>query len=116
MKLFNRKNINDPGKIIALPPMVHVITEPDRSRPCLARGRRAIFHRWVNSAHPLLPRGMEPGENARYYQYRRTEALVEYEDGTVARIFTSNIQFIDGGDFDKWDWDTLEAQYGTEKE
>lgn len=110
MKLGKRNKIAD------YPPVVHVITEPDRQRPCLARGRRAIFHRWVNSAHPLLPRGVEPGENARYYQYKRTEGLIEYEDGTVARVFPSDIQFIDGGDFDKWDWDALEAQYGTEKE
>lgn len=115
MKLFNCKNRTDPGVLISSPPMVHLITEPDRKRPCLERGRRAIFHRWINSAHPLLPRGMEPGENARYFQYRRTEALVEYEDGTMARVFPSDIQFIDGGDFDKWDWDALEVQRGTEK-
>lgn len=111
MKKSNTKKRADPGKTINLAPVVHVITEPDRRRPCLARGRRAIFHRWVNSAHPLLPRGTEPGENARYYQFRRTEALIEYEDGTVARVFPSDIQFIDGGDFDAWDWDALEAQH-----
>ena len=115
MKPSNKKRAGT-GKLIDLPPMVHVITEPDRKRPCLVRGRRAIFHRWVNSAHPLLPRDMEPGKNARYYQFRRTEALIEYEDGTVARVFPSDIQFIDGGDFDKWDWDALEARHGTEKE
>ena len=82
-------------------------TEGDPRRPCYVRGRRAIFHRWVNSAHPVLPRGEEPSENSRYYQFRRTEALVEYEDGTVARVFASNVQFADGGGFERYEWRPL---------
>ena len=82
-------------------------TETDKPRPCYARGRKALFHRWVNSAHPVLPRGEEPSENSRYFQFRRTEALVEFEDGTIGRIFPSNLQFVDGGDFDKYEWPPL---------
>ena len=81
--------------------------EGDQRRPCYVRGRRAIFHRWVNSAHPVLPRGEEPGENSRYYQFRRTEALVEYEDGTVARVFPSSLQFADSGGFERYEWRPL---------
>lgn len=108
--LFNRrkKDATGPGIIPPGQPVtvVQVVTpaEMDRLRPCYARGRKAIFHRWVNSAHPVLPRGEEPTEGSRYYQFRRTEALVEYEDGTMGRIFPSNLQFADGGDFDKFDW------------
>lgn len=116
MGAFNRKKNATAEKANDFPPLVHVITDQDPHRPCLVRGRRAIFHRWVNSAHPALPRGEQITENNRYYQFRRTEALVEYEDGTVARVYPSDVQFIDGGGFDAWDWDTLEAQHGTEKE
>lgn len=105
--LFDRMKKDDPGQATAQPPtIVQVVTptEMDRLRPCYAFGRKAIFHRWVNSAHPVLPRGEKLNESSRYYQFRRTEALVEYEDGTMGRIFPSNIQFADGGDFDKFDW------------
>lgn len=118
MGFFNRKNRNTeppkptPHTTIIIPDQI-----TDTRRPCWARGRRALFHRWVNSAHPVLPRGEEPGENARYYQFRNVTALVEYEDGTVARIFPDNIQFVDdGGGFDRFTWpgEKVEAQDGTE--
>ena len=105
--LFNRKKKDTADQAAVTRNTTVYMTLPeqqDRLRPCYARGRRAIFHRWVNSAHPVLPRGEEPAEGSRYYQFRRTEALVEYEDGTISRIFPSNIQFADGGDFDKFDW------------
>ena len=73
-------------------------------RPCIVGGRRAIFHRWVNSAHPVPPRGMEINESTRYFQFRRTEALVEYEDGTVDRVYHTEVKFVDGGAFSLFDW------------
>lgn len=109
--LFDRRKKDEPSQTPAQQPtIVQVVTpqEFDRLRPCYARGRKAIFHRWVNSAHPVLPRGEEPSESSRYYQFRRTEALVEYEDGTMGRIFPSNLQFVDGGDFDKFDWPAMD--------
>ena len=84
-------------------PMLAVYKEPE-VRPCMVCGRRAIFHRWVNSAHPVPPRGTEINENTRYYQFRRTEALVEYEDGTIDRVYPTEIRFVDGGAFDRFDW------------
>ena len=105
MGLFNRKKKDDTVKVINCQPVVKVITEPDNHRPCMVGDRRAIFHRWVNSANPVLPRGVEVTENSRYYQFRRTEALVEYEDGTVARVYPSEVRFVDGGDFGSWDWE-----------
>lgn len=73
-------------------------------RPCLVGGRRAIFHRWINTAHPVPPRGSEITESTRYFQYRRTEAIVEYEDGTVDRVYPTEIKFVDGGAFSLFDW------------
>lgn len=93
-----------------------IVTPEDQLRPCWVNGRKALFHRWVNNAHPVLPRGAELNENNRYFQFRRTEALVEYEDGTVGRIYPDAVQFADGGGgrFQDWAWTpaTQEAEYG----
>jgi hypothetical protein len=81
------------------------LVEDYEPRPCWVYGRRkALFHRWANNAHAQLPRGQEPGENARYYQYRATQAIVEYEDGTVDRVWPQDIQFADGGKFLEYEW------------
>ncbi len=81
-----------------------VIVEKVSYRPCYVKGRRAMFHRWANDARPQLPHGQEPGENARYYQFRSTKGLVEFEDGTVAAVWPNEIQFADGGVFHEYDW------------
>lgn len=73
-------------------------------RPCWVRGRKALFHRWAYSAHPVLPRGMTADANARYFQFRNTRALVEYEDGTMDRVYPTDIQFADGGRFQDYAW------------
>lgn len=73
-------------------------------RPCWVRGKKAIFHRWENTARPQLPRGEQPSETARYYQYRCTKAIVEYEDGTVDRVWPTDIQFADGDLFREREW------------
>lgn len=84
-------------------PLLVAYRDPEL-RPCFARGRKAIFHRWINSAHPVPPRGMELNDQTRYFQFRRTEALVEYEDGTIDRVYPTDLKFIDGGSFSKFDW------------
>ena len=82
-------------------------------RPCLVRDRLAIFHRWyetdVITLHfktllsqeskdratkeynetNILPNCMERDKT------RRIMALVEYEDGTVDEVFSTDIQFLD---------------------
>lgn len=114
MGLFNRKK-RTPTMEEALPQLqpLHVPSEElaynpeytaDQRRPCYVRGRRALFHRWINNAHPVLPRGVELNDNNRFFQFRRTEALVEYEDGSVERIFPSAVKFADGGQFDSFTW------------
>lgn len=82
-----------------------MLVEDYEPRPCWVYGKRkALFHRWANSARAQLPRGQEPGENVRYYQYRATQAIVEYEDGTVDRVWPQDIQFADGGKFMDYEW------------
>lgn len=124
MGFFKSKNQNTghplPYPEQLIPPQGTAIIIPeqiqDTRRPCWARGRKALFHRWVNSAHPVLPRGQEPDENSRYFQFRNVTALVEFEDGTVGRIYPNELQFADDGGFDKFTWpgESTEEQNGTE--
>lgn len=73
-------------------------------RPCIVKGRRAIFHRWTDSARPAKPRGMEDSEDTQRFQIWSVHGLVEYEDGTMARVWPSEVQFVDGGCFAEFDW------------
>jgi hypothetical protein len=81
-----------------------VITQATDYRPCYVNGRRALWHRWVNTARPQLPKGQEPDENARYFQFRSTHGLVEYEDGTLELVWPRDIQFADHGRFEDYAW------------
>ena len=74
-------------------------------RPCYVNGRKALFHRWVNTANPALPRNTDPNnEKAKFFQHRSTTGLVEYADGTLARVWPQEIRFADGGRFKECEW------------
>ena len=78
-------------------------------RPCYVNGRKALFHRWVNTANPALPKGVDPNEEkAKFFQHRSTTGLVEYEDGTLARVWPQEIRFADGGYFSEYEWIPIE--------
>ena len=78
-------------------------------RPCYANGRKALFHRWVNTANPTTPKGVDPSdEKVKFFQHRSTTGLVEFEDGTLARVWPQDIRFADGGRFDKCEWRPIE--------
>lgn len=87
---------------------IAVTMEPaDDRRPCWVRGKKAMFHCWVNAAHPVPPRNVpveQIDEKTRYFQFRSTTALVEFEDGTCARVYPNEIQFADGGRFEDYAW------------
>ena len=89
-----------------LSPVVRTVyAEETQQRPCYVKGRKAIFHRWANTANPCLPKGVEPeDEKARYFQYRSVQAIVEYMDGSVERVWPQDIEFADGGRFDEMTW------------
>ena len=112
MSIFRRKPTAAPQRSVepCCPEPLPVEFRTSELRPCIAGGRRAVFHRWINIAHPVPPRGSEITENTRYFQYRRTEALVEYEDGTVDRVFPTELQFLDGGAFARFDWSGADAE------
>ena len=80
-------------------------------RPCMVNGRRAIFHRWADSARPVAPRGVEENETAQRYQLHSVFGIVEYEDGTVDRVWPYEIQFIDHSEFDAYAWPEENLQY-----
>lgn len=129
MGFFNRRFKPEPLQEVAefVPPVFNIqavvpeevaVATPNL-RPCWVKGRRALFHRWVNNAHPVLPRGAERTDSNRHFQFRRTEALVEYEDGTVERVWPTVVQFADGGAFKDHTWLPMEEideeeQDGTE--
>ena len=85
------------------PPLSDVFTptaQPENARetnvrPCWVHNRKAVFHRWCDTARPVKPRGMEEDENAEYFQLYNVHGLVEFQDGTVARVWPQDIQFID---------------------
>lgn len=87
------------------------IVQENEYRPCWVRGKRALFHRWVNTAKPTLPKGQEPHEGARYYQFRNTQALVEFENGAVELIYPQQVRFVDGGHFKEYTWPEEEESY-----
>lgn len=74
-------------------------------RPCYVNGRKALFHRWINTANPTLPRGADPKDDrAKFFQHRSTTGLVEYADGTLDRVWPQDIRFADGGRFKTTEW------------
>lgn len=73
-------------------------------RPCFVNGRRALFHRWADSARPAKPYGQEDDENAPNYQLHSVQAIVEYDDGTVARVWPSALKFLPSEQFNDYAW------------
>lgn len=66
-------------------------------RPCYVDGKRAIFHRWADTARSVAPRGIDESTTDDRYQYWNVGGIVEFEDGSVRRVWPSAITFADGG-------------------
>jgi len=58
---------------------------------------RAMWHKWVDVAQ-AIPQSMLPGGHPAGI-IRDTLALVEYEDGTMAKVHPERVIFADYGDF-----------------
>ena len=79
-------------------------------RPCWVRGRRAIFHRWTDSARPVKPVSYDQETDDRMQKWS-VHGLVEYEDGRVEREWPNNIRFADSAEyFDSLAWEQMEAR------
>ena len=62
-------------------------------RPCMAKGNKAVFHRWVEHSYiqePGLTIGSPPGGQVSYLT-----ALVEFETGQVEEVRPNDIVFRD---------------------
>lgn len=100
-------------ELVAAIRSVVIRSQESEYRPCYANGRKALFHRWVNTANPALPKGVDAkDEKARFFQHRSTHGLVEFENGTVARVWPQDIRFVDGGYFAEFEW----PENGSEKD
>lgn len=64
----------------------HIIVE-NKLRPCVAIGRRGLFHKWEDKVDPASP---TRGEK------RYTVGIVELEDGSVIQAYPREIKFVDG--------------------
>lgn len=73
-------------------------------RPCWVDGRKALFHRWADSARPVKGYGQEEDDEATRYQLHNVQAIVEFVDGTVRRFWPHEIQFADHRHFLDYDW------------
>lgn len=81
-----------------------MVTTTAEYRPCIAKGKRALFHRWCDSANPALPKGVSYGRPDDYFQLWSCHAIVEFEDGQVARVWPSDVKFTDHK-FSEYDFD-----------
>lgn len=65
-------------------------------RPCIVNGKKALFHRWTERANIIPPSPMAPGVISHDGGViKDTAGIIEYEDGTVAEVYTINIRFVD---------------------
>lgn len=98
------------------PPVINIqmpaaaIMQETEYRPVWVQGRKGLFHRWINTAKPTTPRGQEPDESTRYFQYRATKALVEFENGAVETVWPQDLVFADSGRFRDYAWLPMEQQ------
>ena len=77
-------------------------------RPCWVNGRRAIFHRWTDSARPVK-QAVTNEDGVEHFQKYSVHGLVEYEDGTMEREWPNVIQFADSWEhFQQFNWAAME--------
>lgn len=86
------------------------VTITQELRPCWVRGKRALFHRWTDSARPVAPKGLPEVETDLRYQLWHVHGVVEYEDGTLDRVWPYEIQFAENPVFKEYAWERMEAE------
>lgn len=73
------------------------ITIRKERRPCFINGKKAMFHQWTQESQIVPPSAMMGGHSGGVIS--TTFAIVEYEDGTVAKTYPEKVKFADGGEF-----------------
>ncbi|MDY4109585.1 MAG: hypothetical protein SOY48_01670 [Eubacterium sp.] len=66
----------------------------NKLRPCFIDGKKALFHRRADYSTVVGESALLSGHNAG--EIKRTYAIVEYDDGTVAEVEPSKIKFATG--------------------
>lgn len=69
------------------------ITIKHEVRPCIARGKKALFHRWSDRSEIIEPALMRGGHSGGVMKW--TSAIVEFEDGQVGEVLPRDIKFLD---------------------
>lgn len=64
-----------------------------RLRPCLANGRKALFHKWIESKYVVEPSPLIGGTVGG--QVCNNFAIVEYPNGAVSVCNPEDIVFLD---------------------
>lgn len=62
-------------------------------RPCLAKGKKALFHCWEHRSEVVPPSPLRGGHSGG--QISGTLAIVEFEDGSVDTVYPQNVTFLD---------------------
>ena len=62
-------------------------------RTCEVRGKKATFHRWGDFSEIVPPSFTVDGHNGG--TVAATMGIVEYEDGTIDRVYPEKIKFLD---------------------
>jgi hypothetical protein len=62
-------------------------------RPCIVKGRKALFHRWSDKGSIIPPSPMIGGHNGGTFTV--PIAIIEYDDGAVVECFPSEVKFVD---------------------
>lgn len=69
-------------------------------RLCTVDGKKALFHRWELYSKVVGASALVGGSSAGQVSY--TLGIVEYEDGTIDRVFAERIKFCDGKVIEEW--------------
>ena len=79
-----------------------------QQRSCYVNGKKAMFHTWVGVSEIVAPSVLKGGHSGGVIS--DVLGLVEYEDGTVAKVNPNKIRFADGGGFGDHVWLHEESQ------
>lgn len=62
-------------------------------RPCVVKGKKALFHRWADKAQVVGESALRGGHSAG--QLWVVVGIVEHEDGTIREAYPYEIRFVD---------------------
>jgi hypothetical protein len=62
-------------------------------RPCIVKGRKALFHKWSDKSNIVPPSPMIGGHDGGVLKL--TVGIIEYEDGVITECYPYEIRFVD---------------------